>query len=523
MFQKRLSCVEAKLKENSNLKDFPKRLSCVEAKLEENSSLEDVPKRLSCVEAKLQDNPAVKSLSERLSGVEAKVQDTSSLKDVPKRLSDLETKVKDHSGLKSLSKRLSEVATELRDEYSKKMVKVETKMQKEDNELSRRLTYCETKIQEELSEKLNDVESKIQEELSKKLIDVETQMQDELSEQLTDVETKINNRLDRDLSEIHNTSELNSQKIKGLRKLQKLLKCKAEQNPQVTTATASCSASSQASTSAASTLPGHIQSLSQRLSFSVKVYPEAGVPLICDLKLLPGGLVLASDFYNSSVKLFNTQGHFIYTHILDGKPLRITVLNPKSTCGWDVAVTLKEKCHIALINVTQQKISLKKMVTTTKPCRAIAAVDQGTLAVGYLQSFGVDLIDLSGNVIRQLSSGMKPNYMDVSPNQHLVMSLTNDKVAKLKLDDSSIVYLHRLHNQRSLSGIACHHQDSSVIVDEEIRTLHLLNARGGWVKELWAHPIGAHAHDLLHAVSIQDNVCVCCTRKGTAFVLDVLY
>ncbi|GFR98751.1 hypothetical protein ElyMa_001026800, partial [Elysia marginata] len=98
------------------------------------------------------------------------------------------------------------------------------------------------------------------------------------------------------------TTELNSQKILGLRKLWKL----KPRTSQVTTATTS-SASSLASASATATSPGPIQSLSQRSSFSVKADSDVDDPFIFDVKLLPGGLVLVADWSNECVKLFNSQ------------------------------------------------------------------------------------------------------------------------------------------------------------------------------------------------------------------------
>ncbi|GFR97840.1 hypothetical protein ElyMa_004486800 [Elysia marginata] len=103
--------------------------------------------------------------------------------------------------------------------------------------------------------------------------------------------------------QLSETTELNSQKILGLRKLWKL----KPRTSQVTTATTS-SASSLASASATATSPGGpIQSLRLRSSFSVKADSDVHAPYICDLKLLPGGLVLVADWNNKCVKLFNTQ------------------------------------------------------------------------------------------------------------------------------------------------------------------------------------------------------------------------
>ena len=49
---------------------------------------------------------------------------------------------------------------------------------------------------------------------------------------------------------------------------------------------------------------------------------------------------------------------------------------------------------------------LQTSIQTAKPCVAIAAVDAKTLAVGYVDVFGIDLIDLSGRVLRQISKAL---------------------------------------------------------------------------------------------------------------------
>ncbi|GFS23844.1 hypothetical protein ElyMa_003400100 [Elysia marginata] len=121
--------------------------------------------------------------------------------------------------------------------------------------------------------------------------------------QLDELEQNFHRKLEQFTEQLSETTELNSQKILGLRKLWKL----KPRTSQVTTATTS-SASSLASASATATSPGGpIQSLSQMLSFSVKADSDVRDPGIEDVKLLPGGLVLVADGNNSCVKLFNTQ------------------------------------------------------------------------------------------------------------------------------------------------------------------------------------------------------------------------
>ncbi|GFR65010.1 hypothetical protein ElyMa_003645700 [Elysia marginata] len=188
-------------------------------------------------------------------------------------------------------------------ETSSSFEKHEDKMFKENfKRQSQRMNDVEEKLEEleDVSTTIKDKQTKTQNKvklLSGKLCDRRKKLQDDLSEKLNDVQENIQKKIESDLS--------------------------------------------------------------KRSSFSVKAVSDVRAPGILDLKLLPGGLVLVVDYSNSCVKLFNTQGRFIDSQTLDENPWRIAVLNPTSTCDWDVAVTLLDKCQIALLKVTQQRISCK--------------------------------------------------------------------------------------------------------------------------------------------------------------------
>ncbi|GFS00319.1 hypothetical protein ElyMa_002811700 [Elysia marginata] len=113
--------------------------------------------------------------------------------------------------------------------------------------------------------------------------------------------------------------------------------------------------------------------------------------------------------------------------------------------------------------------------------------------------------------------------MEVSPDQHLVMTLHDNSIAKLKLADSTFVYKHKLNKVQKPWGISCHHQDGSTLsFDRETDTLHVISPQGGWVKQVWSKPCGANKEDRLYAVSFLNDLCVCCTLKSV-FLLDVIY
>ncbi|GFR80167.1 hypothetical protein ElyMa_000574300 [Elysia marginata] len=112
--------------------------------------------------------------------------------------------------------------------------------------------------------------------------------------------------------------------------------------------------------------------------------------------------------------------------------------------------------------------------------------------------------------------------MEVSPDQHLVMTLYDDSIAKLKLADSTVVYRHKFDKVQRSWGISCHHQDGSTLsVDRETNTLHVISPQGGWVKQVWSHPGGADKEGGLRAVSFLNDLCVCSTLKSV-FLLDVI-
>ncbi|GFR65634.1 histone-lysine N-methyltransferase SETMAR [Elysia marginata] len=98
--------------------------------------------------------------------------------------------------------------------------------------------------------------------------------------------------------------------------------------------------------------------------------------------------------------------------------------------------------------------------------------------------------------------------MEVSPGQHLVMTSFDDySIAKLKLADGSVVYRHELSKVQWPCGISCHHQDGSTLtVDMESHTLHVISPQGGWVKQVWSQPGSDDKEDGLWNVSFLNNL-----------------
>ncbi|GFO45118.1 hypothetical protein PoB_007162300 [Plakobranchus ocellatus] len=103
------------------------------------------------------------------------------------------------------------------------------------------------------------------------------------------------------IKELTEVSKENSANIKGLRKLQILMKNQ-------TTAAATAAAVTPPPTGAtASALSRPLMGVRQRADFTVKVTADKRTPSIYDVQLLPGGRLLLADYGNMCVKLFDTQ------------------------------------------------------------------------------------------------------------------------------------------------------------------------------------------------------------------------
>ncbi|KAK3759411.1 hypothetical protein RRG08_047299 [Elysia crispata] len=325
-----------------------------------------------------------------------------------------------------------------------------------------RLESASDNIQDETMKLREDFE-KLERTLSQKLKDA----QQSFSEKLEDTQNSLSKTID-----LNKAKESHTHEIRGLGKLQKLL-CDKTKISQTMGATAP--STTLASASAVATPPGPPESLSHRSTFSVRSSSDAHIPNIYDMKLLPGGLVVFADGKNKCVKLYDWQGCHIHNRALDSFPLFMTVIDLSSGSGWDLCVTLWEKSEIALLGVTPKGVKIKTPIKTSRKYRAIAAVSTRTLAVGYLSGAGIDLIDLSGNILYKLSSVLDPLSMVTTEDQCLLMSLCNNSIAKLKMEDHSTIFSCKVKQVEHPKGVAYSMGGYFFVSDGHKRTLHLID------------------------------------------------
>ncbi|GFO49006.1 hypothetical protein PoB_007551100 [Plakobranchus ocellatus] len=134
------------------------------------------------------------------------------------------------------------------------------------------------------------------------------------------------------VEELTKVVKTNENNIKGLRKLQQVL----QQRNQSSGATAFPIFRSVAGASVTSK---PLKDLRQRKEFSVRADGDQRDPVINDVKLLPGGLLVVTDAQNSCLKLFNIQGKMLHCLSCNHWPACLAVLDTSSTSS-TLAVTL---------------------------------------------------------------------------------------------------------------------------------------------------------------------------------------
>ncbi|GFO48520.1 hypothetical protein PoB_007502500, partial [Plakobranchus ocellatus] len=80
-----------------------------------------------------------------------------------------------------------------------------------------------------------------------------------------------------------------------------------------------------------------------------------------------------------------------------------------------------------------------RTLQTSRQYSAVAAVNKQSLAVGYSQGPGIDLINLDGHVLRQICSNIQPFGMAVTEDGELVCS-TGHKIASVKVDSGTVAF-----------------------------------------------------------------------------------
>ncbi|GFO09014.1 hypothetical protein PoB_003551900 [Plakobranchus ocellatus] len=312
------------------------------------------------------------------------------------------------------------------------------------NSLKDRIAQVERKLQEAQNER-STLESELQsvrQEAQNNRSFLESSMKKNVWRLNTKLETLATDTKD-SLKELTEVSKENSANIQGLRKLQILMK----QRKQASAAAAAAAVTPPPTAASASLLSRRLKDVRQTNRFTAKVRTDQSTPLIWNVQLLPDRRFLLTDCRNMCVKLFDTQGQHLHTLECRSQPCCLAVLD-NSSIRHTVAITLPDRPGIDLLEVAGDHVKVQRTLQTSAQYGPVTAVSKQILAVGYLRGPGIDLIDLGGQVLRQICSSLAPCYIDVTEDGHLVCSTEDNTIARVKVDTGTAVF-----NKSGLSSL----------------------------------------------------------------------
>ncbi|GFO33010.1 hypothetical protein PoB_005951500 [Plakobranchus ocellatus] len=317
----------------------------------------------------------------------------------------------------------------------------------------------------------------------------------------------------KDLSEV---SKENGNALKGLQKLQYLLKQKIQ------AAAATVTPPLTAASAAAIARP--LKDVRQRENFSAAMNADQYIPNIVDAKLLAGGKLVLADSSNICIKLFNIQGKHLCSLKSKSNPCRLAVLDSSGTSNiHTVAFIMPYSQCIDILEVENENMTIKRTLQMPRMYDKVAAVNKQALAVGYLSGSGIDLLDMEEQDLRQICSSIDPLYMDVTQDGDLVCATVNHKIARVQVDSGLVAFDKPVPQINRLSALTIASDGSLLVIDYSSKTLHLVSSEGTWTKQLWSVPSDTDQGGQLWSVSMDGSVCVCVTERGSVYILDCVY
>ncbi|GFO03025.1 tripartite motif-containing protein 45 [Plakobranchus ocellatus] len=375
-----------------------------------------------------------------------------------------------------------------------------------------------------LKDRIAQMEKQLQEAQNKHFF-LESQLKFSIKKNVRRLDTKLEclaTETKDSIKELTEVSNENSANIKGMRKLQVLLKERTQAAAAATTAAAAATPPPTAPTASALSRP--LKDVRQRTNFTAKVATDKLTPEIQDVKLVAGGRLVLADWANKCIKLFDTQGQHLHTLVCRSYPSRLAVIDSSglSNCH-TFAVTLPVSHGIDIIEAGGDKMKVMRTIQTTKQYFTVVALSKHTLAAGYLHGAGIDLLDSDGRVLRQICSSVRAWFMDVTEDGELVCSTWDKKIVRVQVDSGTVVFDASVPQIKDPRGITIASDGSILVADGSSRTLHMLSSQGVWTKLLWSVPGDRDQDDQLFGVSKEGSVCGCITQNGSVYILDCLH
>ncbi|XP_067680977.1 E3 ubiquitin-protein ligase TRIM56-like [Haliotis asinina] len=199
--------------------------------------------------------------------------------------------------------------------------------------------------------------------------------------------------------------------------------------------------------------------------------------------------LVVTDFNNNCLKSF-TANSYLGKLDLPCRPHTVTRLNDKQ-----VAVAFWSHTEIVIVDVTPYLV-LHSRVTTTKKYRCLTALSLSTLAGGCVSPPCVDILDMSGTVIRSVkkfNSGKNlirdPRFLCTTGGGNILVSDTRSLYC-ITPDGDVVFTSTREGRLREPRGIATTSTGHILVADWGARKVILLTAAGEFVRDLLTFEAG---------------------------------
>ncbi|XP_071092447.1 uncharacterized protein [Haliotis cracherodii] len=240
-------------------------------------------------------------------------------------------------------------------------------------------------------------------------------------------------------------------------------------------------------------------------TINVKVAGDSNTPYSTDVTVMvvnDTDTVVVTDNYNHSVKSFYTRNNQT-RHIklsLGDQPLSVTKLTHNQ-----VAVTVLNMNQIVTVEVNPDLVLLST-VTTSKQYWGITSLTPSTLAAGSRSPPCVDILDMTGNVLRSISPLQNgnnilryPNFLCTTRTGNILVSDTGTKCVVCLTPEGDVVFTYSPTGDTALKyphGITSTSTGDILVTDYSIHRVIHLTESGQFVRNILTqqdginHPVG---------------------------------
>ncbi|XP_048239034.1 uncharacterized protein LOC124127743 [Haliotis rufescens] len=213
-------------------------------------------------------------------------------------------------------------------------------------------------------------------------------------------------------------------------------------------------------------------------------------PYLYDVTVLTGDssvkMMVVADYDNKRLQTYYTQNFnsFQYQLLCSNGPWQIAKLSESQ-----IAVSVPDSKEIVTMNVTPVP-ELLSIIKTSKQYYALACLSPSELAAGtWRQSHSVDILDLTGRILRSINTGVigNPDFIHVTRNNNLIVSERDAKSLVCVTSEGDAVFTYTPTGDRALSyplGITTTSTGDILLVDYHSHKVIQLTESGQFVRDV---------------------------------------